>query len=174
MKRTSKQVSPVSVATNRSRPVSLVYVLRPDWVMEACRRPTVSSNVIALMLSEHRIASLSTRLLSSAIELRADRMTHMSHRLMCTARRLARFNGEPCNVTTTIRRCCCCDFYRATHTQRFQTLWSRIRQRISSGNDKIRRHCGVAVILPPIQMSRFTYLPNAYAYFYLMYTHNAI
>jgi len=68
---------------------------RRECVMEDCSRPTVSSNVIALMLSEHRIASLSTRLLSSAIELRADRMTHMSHRLIWTARRLARFNGEP-------------------------------------------------------------------------------
>jgi len=75
------------------------YIPRPELVMEACNSPTVSSNVIALMLSEHKMASLSTRLLSSPIELRADRMTHMSQRLMWTARRFARFNGEPCNVT---------------------------------------------------------------------------
>jgi len=61
----------------------------------------VSSNVIALMLSEHKIASLSTRFVSSAFELRADSMTHMSHMLMCTARRLARFSGDPCGVKTT-------------------------------------------------------------------------
>ena len=58
-------------------------------------RPLVSSNVIALILSEQSIASLSTRLPSSTFDLRADRMTHIEHRFTFTARRLARFNEEP-------------------------------------------------------------------------------
>jgi len=59
-------------------------------------KPLVSSNVIALILSEQSIASLSTRLPSSTFDLRADRMTHMEHRFTFTARRLARFSDEPC------------------------------------------------------------------------------
>ena len=71
---------------------------RLPWMpsAESCSRPTVSSNVMALMLSEQRIDSLSTRLLSSLVPLRADSMTHMEQVLMLTARRLARFRGEPC------------------------------------------------------------------------------
>ena len=69
-----------------------------------CRRPDVSSNVIALMLSEHKIASLSTRLVSSAFELRADSMTHISHMLISTARRLARFSGDPWRVKSNADR----------------------------------------------------------------------
>ena len=49
------------------------------------------------MLSEHRIASLSTKLPSSTLDLHADKMTHISHRLMLTALKLARFNGDPCH-----------------------------------------------------------------------------
>lgn len=64
---------------------------------EACNRPIVSSKVMALMLSEQSIASLSTRLLSSILVFLADRMTHMSLKLMLTARRLARFKGDPWN-----------------------------------------------------------------------------
>ena len=63
---------------------------------ESASSPTVSSNVMALMLSEQRIDSLSTRLLSSFVPLRADSMTHMEHVLMLTALKLARFSGEPC------------------------------------------------------------------------------
>jgi len=47
------------------------------------------------MLSEQRIASLSTRLPSSTLDLRADRMTHIEQRFTFTARRLARFSDEP-------------------------------------------------------------------------------
>jgi len=54
-----------------------------------------SSNIIALMLSEQRIASLSTRLPSSKLQLRADRTMHMSHMLILHARKWARLNGEP-------------------------------------------------------------------------------
>ena len=56
----------------------------------------VSSNVMALMLSEARMASLSARVGSSLLGTLAERMTHMSHRLTFTARRSARLNGEPC------------------------------------------------------------------------------
>ena len=40
------------------------------------------SKVIALMLSEQRIASLSTSVLSSTVELHAESIMHMSDRLM--------------------------------------------------------------------------------------------
>ena len=54
---------------------------------------------MALILSEHSIASLSTRLLSSTFEFRADRIMHISHMLILHALKLARFSGDPCNVT---------------------------------------------------------------------------
>ena len=42
------------------------------------------------------MASLSTRWGSSRLRSLADNITHISQRLMFTARRFARFNGEPC------------------------------------------------------------------------------
>ena len=49
------------------------------------------------MLREQRIASLSTRLPSSALVLLvAERITHMSHRLMFTALNEALFKGLLC------------------------------------------------------------------------------
>lgn len=51
---------------------------------------------IALMLSEARIASLSANVGSSfGLGIRADTITHISHRLMFTARRSALDRGEP-------------------------------------------------------------------------------
>lgn len=55
----------------------------------------VSSKVMALMLSEARMASLSARVGSSLLGTLADRMTHISHRLTLTARRSALLNGDP-------------------------------------------------------------------------------
>ena len=55
----------------------------------------VSSNVMALMLSEARMASLSARVGSSLEGTLAERMTHMSHRFTFTALRSARLRGEP-------------------------------------------------------------------------------
>ena len=52
-----------------------------------------SSKIIALMLREHRIASLSTRFPSSKLQLRADSTIHMSHMLILHARKWARFSG---------------------------------------------------------------------------------
>jgi hypothetical protein len=57
----------------------------------------VSSKVMALMLSEARMASLSARVGSSLLGTLADRMTHISHRLTLTARRSALLNGDPYN-----------------------------------------------------------------------------
>lgn len=66
--------------------------------------PIVSSNVIALMFNEARIASLSASVGSSLDGTFADRIQHMSQRLTLTARKSARLSGEPWkikrNVTT--------------------------------------------------------------------------
>lgn len=66
---------------------------------EACISPILSSNVMALMLREHKMASLSTRWGSSKFLSLADKITHISQRFTFTARRLARFRGEPWNRT---------------------------------------------------------------------------
>ena len=58
----------------------------------------VSSNVMALMLSDAKMASLSARVGSSLLGTLADRMTHMSHKLTLTARKSARLSGDPCNI----------------------------------------------------------------------------
>lgn len=58
----------------------------------------MSSNVMALMLSDAKIASLSASVGSSLLGTLADRMTHMSHRLTLTARKSARLSGDPCQV----------------------------------------------------------------------------
>ena len=61
-----------------------------------------SSKIIALMLSEQRIASLSTRFPSSKLQLRADNTIHMSHMLILHVRKWARFNGVPYVRTHTV------------------------------------------------------------------------
>ena len=55
----------------------------------------VSSKVIALMLREARIASLSAKVGSSFDGTLADSITHMSHKLTLTALRSALLRGEP-------------------------------------------------------------------------------
>ena len=55
----------------------------------------VSSNVMALMFSEARMASLSANVGSSLHGTLADKMTHMSQRLTFTALRSALDKGEP-------------------------------------------------------------------------------
>ena len=59
--------------------------------------PTVSSNVMDFMFSEHRMADLSTRVGSSfsLTPLRVDSMTHMSHVFIFTALSVDLFSGEP-------------------------------------------------------------------------------
>ena len=56
----------------------------------------VSSKVMALMLREARMASLSASVGSSLDGTLAERMTHISHRLTLTALRSALLRGEPC------------------------------------------------------------------------------
>lgn len=79
----------------RQLPIAVLALPADD----ACIRPTLSSNVIALMFSEHKIASLSTRCGSPSLASFADKITHMSHRFIFTARRLALISGEPWNQT---------------------------------------------------------------------------
>ncbi len=55
----------------------------------------VSSKVMALMLSDAKMASLSAKVGSSFEGTLAERITHMSQRLTLTARRSARLRGEP-------------------------------------------------------------------------------
>lgn len=55
----------------------------------------VSSNVIALIFKDARIASLSASVGSSELGILADSITHISQRLMLTARRSARLSGDP-------------------------------------------------------------------------------
>ena len=77
----------------------------PSWVISLVKwlyvlwfkTPMVSSNVIALMFSEARIASLSAKVGSSFDGTLAERITHISHKFTFTARRSARLSGEPCN-----------------------------------------------------------------------------
>ncbi len=64
-------------------------------VVLCVRTPMVSSKVMALMLSEARMASLSASVGSSLDGTLADRITHMSHRFTFTARRSARDSGVP-------------------------------------------------------------------------------
>ena len=73
--------------------ISLVKWLYVLWF----KTPMVSSNVIALMFSEARIASLSAKVGSSFDGTLAERITHISHKFTFTARRSARLSGEPCN-----------------------------------------------------------------------------
>lgn len=61
--------------------------------------PMVSSKVIALILRDARMASLSARVGSSLLGTLADRIQHMSHKFTLTARRSALLNGEPCRNT---------------------------------------------------------------------------
>lgn len=64
-------------------------------VVPALSTPIVSSNVIALMFNEARIASLSASVGSSLDGTFAERMQHMSQRFTLTARKSARLSGEP-------------------------------------------------------------------------------
>lgn len=59
------------------------------------RTPMVSSNVIAFIFSEAKMASLSASVGSSLLGILAERITHMSHKLMFTALKSARLRGEP-------------------------------------------------------------------------------
>ena len=52
-------------------------------------------NSIVLMLSEHRMASLSMSVGSSDVVSFAVRMTHMWQELILTERRSARFSADP-------------------------------------------------------------------------------
>lgn len=52
--------------------------------------------VMALMLSDAKIASLSASVGSSLFGILADKITHISHRFTLTALRSARDSGEPC------------------------------------------------------------------------------
>lgn len=56
----------------------------------------MSSKVMALMLSEARMASLSANVGSSLLGTFALRMTHISQRLTFTALKSARLSGDPC------------------------------------------------------------------------------
>lgn len=55
----------------------------------------LSSNCIDLMLSDAKMHSLSCSEASSILFWLADRITHMSQRLMLTALKSARLNGVP-------------------------------------------------------------------------------
>jgi len=59
------------------------------------KTPIVSSKVMALILSDARIASLSARVGSSLLGTLADSMTHISQRLTLTALKSARLSGDP-------------------------------------------------------------------------------
>ena len=60
--------------------------------------PLALLNVIALILRDASMASLSIMAGSSATETLAERMMHMSQRLMLTALRSALLMGEPCRT----------------------------------------------------------------------------
>ena len=76
---------------------SLFQKWSKDIIVLLCvRTPIVSSKVMALMLSDARMASLSASVGSSLEGTLAERMTHMSHRFTFTARRSALLRGEPC------------------------------------------------------------------------------
>lgn len=75
--------------------------------------PIVSSNVIALIFKLAKIASLSANVGSSEEGIFADRMTHISHKFIFTARKSARDKGDPfktlifgkfCNIFHSLRR----------------------------------------------------------------------
>ena len=71
--------------------VSLILIL-------AFRTPIVSSNVMALILSDAKMASLSAKVGSSLEGTLADKITHISQRLTLTALRSARLKGDPWKV----------------------------------------------------------------------------
>lgn len=66
----------------------------------------MSSKVMALILRDARIASLSARVGSSLLGTFADRMQHMSHRFTFTARKSALLNGEPCGTSFSLVLSC--------------------------------------------------------------------
>lgn len=70
------------------------YRLSLPWEF-ACKTPMLSSNCIDLMLSDAKMHSLSCSEVSSILFWLADRITHMSQRLMLTALKSARLNGVP-------------------------------------------------------------------------------
>lgn len=70
------------------------YRLSLPWEL-ACKTPMLSSNCIDLMLSDAKMHSLSCSEVSSILFWLADRITHMSQRLMLTALKSARLNGVP-------------------------------------------------------------------------------
>lgn len=63
----------------------------------------VSSKVIALILSDARMASLSASVGSSLLGTFAESMTHISQRFTFTARRSARLSGEPWEITVLLQ-----------------------------------------------------------------------
>ena len=67
--------------------------------------PMVSSKVMALMLSEAKMASLSAKVGSSFDGTLADKMTHISQRFTLTARRSARLKGDPLSTEILGRFC---------------------------------------------------------------------
>ena len=77
-----------TIGLPRGLMVSLILIL-------AFRTPIVSSNVIALILSDAKIASLSANVGSSLEGTLADKITHISQRLTLTALRSARLKGDP-------------------------------------------------------------------------------
>lgn len=72
------------------------------WYWLWLRTPMVSSKVIALILSDARMASLSASVGSSLLGTFAESMTHISHRLTFTALRSARLSGEPWKIRTLL------------------------------------------------------------------------
>ena len=87
----------------------------PFWA----RTPIVSSKVIALMLREARMASLSANVGSSLDGTLADRITHMSHKFTFTARKSARLKGEPCAQIHTLKYILTVVFYLECSTLDF-------------------------------------------------------
>ena len=67
--------------------------------------PMVSSKVIALILREAKMASLSARVGSSFEGTLADRITHISQRLTLTALKSALLRGDPLSTEIFGRFC---------------------------------------------------------------------
>ena len=83
----------------------LAYIFNFSYTGKIWLLPMVSSKVIALILREAKMASLSARVGSSFEGTLADRITHISQRLTLTALKSALLRGDPLSTEIFGRFC---------------------------------------------------------------------
>jgi len=108
---------------------------------------------IVLMLSEHRMDSLSINVGSSVDFSLVVRMTHMWHRFTWMTRRFDRFSGDPCNVNIIAINEWSDNFYERPHRRggfftENNVMWHRPVKSIAVG-------CSSRAVMPLLRTERF-------------------